>query len=268
MAPNKNAERDARESRDRLRRYSARQSVHTHQVKRRLRDNIIAIVGILVVASLATVTQIFYFSAGPGHHATASASPSPSPSPTATGAATGKNTGTVPSKTLAEGRTWTGSLSLNSVKLDFTLDGKAAPQATSVFISLAQKNFYTTTGKTCHRLGTGGLDIIQCGSVNGDGTGDPGFTFGPIENAPSDGVYPAGTIAMARSASAYSASSQFFITYKDTKLDTSSGGYAIFGHITSGLPEFISAIADAGTKDGSTDGAPKVPTTITKLTVK
>lgn len=264
MAPSKNAERDARESRDRLRRYNARQAVHSHQIKRRLRDNIVAVVGIVIVASLATLTQVFYFTAGPGHPVSASASPSQSATP----AASGQNVGNVPSKSIAGNRTWTGTMSLNAVTLDFTLDGKAAPQSTSVFVSLAKKNFYTTTGKTCHRLGTGGLSIIQCGSVNGDGTGDPGFTFGPIENAPSDGVYPAGTIAMARSSSAYSASSQFFITYKSTKLDTSSGGYAIFGHVTSGLPEFISAIADAGTKDGSTDGAPKIATIITKLTVK
>ncbi len=268
VAPSKNAERDAREARDRLRRYNARQEVHSVQVKRRRRDNVLAVVGVVIVATLATLTQVFYFTAGPGHHVSASASASPSPSPSASVAAGGKNVGTVPSKTIAEGRTWTGTLDLNSVTLGISLDGKAAPQAASVFISLAKKNFYTTTGKTCHRLGTGSLSIIQCGSVNGDGTGDPGFTFGPIENAPSDGVYPAGTIAMARSSSAYSASSQFFITYASTTLDTSSGGYAIFGHVTSGLPEFIAKIASAGTADGSTDGKPKVATTITKLTVK
>ena len=264
VAPSKNAERDAREARDRLRRYNARQQVHAVQVSRRRRDNILAVVGIVVVATLATLTQVFYFTAGPGHHASASASPSPS----ASAAAGSQNVGNVPSKTIAAGRTWNGTLELNSVKLGISLDGKAAPQATSVFISLARKNFYTTTGKTCHRLGTGGLSVIQCGSVNGDGTGDPGFSFGPIENAPADGVYPAGTIAMARSSGAYSASSQFFITYADSKLDTSSGGYSIFGHVTSGLPEFIAKIASAGTADGSTDGAPKIATTITKLTVK
>jgi len=264
VAPSKNAERVAREARDRLRRYNARQTVHSRQAKRRLRDNVLAIVGVLVVATLATVTQVFYFTSGPGHQLSAS----PSASPSASAVAGSQNVGNVPAKKGAEGRVWTGSLHLNSVPLEFTLDGKNAPQATAVFVSLAKKHFYTTTGKTCHRLGTGGLAIIQCGSVNGDGTGDPGFTFGPIENAPSDGIYPAGTIAMARSTGSYSASSQFFITYGPTKLDTSSGGYSIFGHITSGLPEFISKIAGAGTANGSTDGPPKVATTITQLTVK
>ena len=46
VASNKNAERDAREARDRLRRYNARQSVHSLQTTRRRRDNVIAIVGV------------------------------------------------------------------------------------------------------------------------------------------------------------------------------------------------------------------------------
>ncbi|MET0805692.1 MAG: peptidylprolyl isomerase, partial [Lacisediminihabitans sp.] len=117
----------------------------------------------------------------------------------------------------------------------------------------------------CHRLTTDGLYVVQCGSVNGDGTGDPGFTFGPVENAPADGVYPAGTIAMARGNDEYSNSSQFFIVYKDSTLP--APGYTVFGKVTSGLPQFISTIADAGVADGSTDGAPKVATTITKLTI-
>ncbi|WP_307812166.1 peptidylprolyl isomerase [Lacisediminihabitans changchengi] len=269
MAPSRNAERDAREARDRLRRYNARQAVFGHQVTRRKRDNIIAIVGVVVVAALATVTQVLYFTAGPGYTPTSSPSASASPSASSSPSASpeGKNTGDVPAKTIAEDRDWSGELDLNSVKLGITLDGKVAPQATSAFISLAKKNFYTTTGKTCHRLTTGGLSVIQCGSVNGDGTGDPGFSFGPVENAPVDGVYPAGTIAMARGTDQYSNSSQFFIVYKDSTLDTSGGGYTVFGKVTSGLSDFISKIADAGVANGSTDGAPKVATSITRLTL-
>jgi peptidyl-prolyl cis-trans isomerase B (cyclophilin B) len=264
VAPSKNGERDAREARDRLRRYNARQAVHGHQISRRRRDNIIAVVGVVIVAALATVTQVFYFTAGPGYKSTAS--PSPSASSTASA---DQNVGNVPSKTIAKNRTWTGSLELNKVSLGISLDGKTAPQAASVFISLAQQDFYTTTGKTCHRLlNSGGGGLIQCGSVNGDGTGDPGFSFGPIENAPASGVYPAGTLAMARGTSPYSNGSQFFVVYKDTTLDTSTGGYSVFGKITSGLDQLVSQIGDAGTADGSADGAPKVATTITKVSVE
>ena len=264
MAPSKNAERDAREARDRLRRYNARQTVHSTQIKRRRRDNILAIVGVVVVAALATFTQVFYFTAGPGHKVTASKSASPSPSGSA---AAGQNIGDVPASTIAEGRTWTGTLELNSVKLDISIDGAAAPQAASVFISLVQSGYYTTTGPACNRLTTTSAFLIQCGT-SADGTANPGFTFGPLENVPSDGVYPAGTIAMARSSSPYSNAAQFFITYKDTPLDTSTGGYTVFGHVTGGLDTFISKIADAGTADGSTDGQPKVTTSITAVTVK
>lgn len=264
MAQSKNAEREAREARDRLRRYNARQSVHQHRATRRRRDNIIAIVGVLVVVALATLTQVFYFTAGPGL-------PSPTPSASSSAAA-GKNVGDVPSKTIAEGRTWTGDLTLNSVKLGISLDGAKAPQAASVFISLAKKGFYTSTGSTCHRLTTSATaKLIQCGSVDGKGSGDVGFSFGPLENVPADGVYPAGTIAMARGTGAYTNSSQFFITYGPTTLDGSTGGYTVFGTVTSGLPEFVSAIADRGVAPSAastTDGAPTIPTKITQLTVQ
>jgi peptidyl-prolyl cis-trans isomerase B (cyclophilin B) len=78
---------------------------------------------------------------------------------------------------------------------------------------------------------------------------------------------------MARGADPYSQSSQFFITYADTTLDASTGGYTVFGKVTSGLDKFVSAIANAGVAPaaGSTDtsdGAPVVPTKITSLTVK
>ena len=266
MAASKNAERDAREARDRLRRYNARQSVHSLQVTRRRRDNVIAVVGVVVIAALATLTQVFYFTAGPGMPAP-TASPTPSNS-----AAAGKNVGTVPPKTIAEGRTWTGDLSLNDVKLGISLDGAKAPQATSVFIDLARKKFYTTTGATCHRLTTDpGLKIIQCGSPDGTSTGDIGFSYGPVENAPADGKYPAGTIAMARAATTYSQGSQFFIVYGDSTLPTNTGGYTVFGHVTSGLAGFVSTIADPGVSPSSatpTDGAPVVPTKITQLTVQ
>ena len=73
MASSKNQEREAREARERLQRYNARKTVHAHQGARRKRDNLVAIGGVVVVAALATVLQLFYFSSGPG-------APTPSPS--------------------------------------------------------------------------------------------------------------------------------------------------------------------------------------------
>lgn len=266
MASSRNRQRGTREAQDRLRLYNARQSVHAHRAKRRKLDNVLSAAGALIVVTLATITQVVYFTAGPGRPA---ATASPTPSASSSAPVTGQNQGPVPPKTLAAGRTWTGTLVLNKVSLGISLDGAAAPQAVSAFISLTQSGFYV--GKTCHRLVNSGAYLIQCGSPTGNGTGNAGFSFGPIENAPANGMYPAGTIAMARSADPYSQGSQFFITYQDTKLDTSTGGYTVFGHVTSGLPALITAIVSGGVAAGGSspnDGPPAIPTTITSVTVK
>jgi peptidyl-prolyl cis-trans isomerase B (cyclophilin B) len=260
MAPK---DREARASRQRLREYNARQALHTRRIRRRKRDNVIAAIALTVVLALATGAQVLYFTDGPGV-----AEPAPTDTPSATPTApSGENVGPVPSADLAEGRTWTGELTLNgSVPLGIELYGDLAPQATSVFVSLAQSNFYP--GKSCHRLTTA---ILQCGSVNGDGTGDPGFTWGPVENPPADNVYPAGTLAMARTSDTFGHGSQFFLVYEDTPLDGSTGGYTVFGRVTSGLDALKSSITSAGITPGSGgagDGAPVVPTTITGVTVE
>jgi len=262
VARSRNAEREAREARTRLRRFTARQSVHEHQVGRRRRDNIFAIGGAVIVAILATLTQVVYFEAGPG-------APVPTPSPTSSvDPTTGHNIGNIPNPATAEGRTWTGSLTLNDINLGIALDGAKAPQAVAVFVQEVKDGYFT--GKTCHRLTTGQTSLIQCGSLGGTGAGDPNFMFGPIENAPADAVYPAGTIAMARAGgAAYSQGHQFFIMLSDGTLpNDAAGGYTVFGSVTSGLSSVISQIADAGTKDGSADGQPAVPTSITGVTIK
>ncbi|WNY34510.1 peptidylprolyl isomerase [Curtobacterium flaccumfaciens] len=96
------------------------------------------------------------------------------------------------------------------------------------------------------RRDSAGLKFLQCGSANGDGTGDAGFEYGPLENVPKDGVYEKGTIAIARSDSPYSQSTQFFIVYGDTTLDGYTGGYTVVGKVTSGLSELESEIAAKG----------------------
>lgn len=175
----------------------------------------------------------------------------------------------MPSASIAKASTWTGRLTLNkTVTLDIELDGKAAPQSTSVLVDLIRKQFYD--GTSCHRLSvTKGAQFIQCGSANGDGTGDAGFEYGPLENVPADGDYPTGTIAMARSSSQYSQNTQFLITYGDTHLDGSTGGYTVVGKVTAGLPRLRKTITSKGIGTAGSDGtgAPKVPTTITGATI-
>ena len=256
MAPSKQNDREARQARERLRAYQARQTVHEQKVKRRKRDNWIGGIAVIVIVALAIGTQLLFF-AKPSA-TSASASPSPSSSSAAG----------VPSKSIAEGRTWTGDLTINGIKLGVSLDGAAAPQAVSSTISLAQKKFYD--GLSCHRLTNGGFYVLQCGDPKGDGTGGPGYSYGPIENAPKDDKYPAGTLAMARqSGNASSQGSQFFIVYKDTTIPSdSAGGYTVIGKITSGLDTLVADVADKGVQGGGTDGKPAVTTKIDSFTLQ
>jgi peptidyl-prolyl cis-trans isomerase B (cyclophilin B) len=268
VAP-KNQARETREARERLRLYEARQGLHDRQRRRRRRDNVIGAVALVAVAALATGSQLLYA----GSHATQAPTPSASASATATptpsASATAANTGDVPSRSIAKGRTWTGSLTLNKdVRLGIELDGERAPQAASVEIDLIRKQFYE--GTKCHRLAASAdFRFLQCGSANGDGTGDAGFQYGPIENTPEDDRYEKGTIAIARSASTYSQSTQFFIVYGDTTLDGSTGGYTVVGKVTSGLSDLESEITSKGVEDAGSDGTgtPEVATTITGATI-
>jgi peptidyl-prolyl cis-trans isomerase B (cyclophilin B) len=268
VAPS-NQERAAREARTRLREYQARQQAHTERIRRRTRDNVIAAVVVVVLIAGVTAAQLFYFSGGPGAPAASSA---PTSTPAATDApddaAEGQNTGDVPASSIAEGRDWTGTMTINDVPLGITLDGAAAPQAVSAFIDQAKSGFFT--GTSCHRLTTSGIFVLQCGDPTGTGTGGPGYEYGPVENAPTDDVYPAGTLAMARQGgNGYSMGSQFFIVYDDSTIPSdAAGGYTVLGQITSGLDQLDSSVIAAGAVDGAPDGKPAAAAVITDVTVQ
>ena len=166
---------------------------------------------------------------------------------------------TLPPASAAEDREWTGELRTSAGDIAFTLDGQAAPQAVASFVSLARGGFFDDTD--CHRLTTANIFVLQCGDPTGTGSGTPGYTFGPVENAPEDGFFPAGTVAMARATATDSQGSQFFLVHEDSTLPTNTGGYTVFGKITSGL-DVVRAVADAGTTDGAFDGSPATPVTI------
>jgi peptidyl-prolyl cis-trans isomerase B (cyclophilin B) len=167
----------------------------------------------------------------------------------------------VPSPTLAENRDWTGTIEINGQDVGVTLDGAAAPQAVASFLALGDEGFFD--GTSCHRLVTQGIYVLQCGDPTGTGSGGPGYSYGPIENAPDDDVYPAGTLAMARmGGDGESMGSQFFIVYDESMIPSdAAGGYTVLGTITSGL-DVITGIADAGTESGAGDGTPAEPAII------
>lgn len=260
-------QREQREARERLRAYQARQEVHERRTTRRRRDNVIAVIGGLAVAALAVTAQVIYFTGGPG-----APEPLPTSTPTPTADA-GQNVG-APDPSLAEDRVWTGEIVLNEdVVLGIELDGTKAPQAVAGWVQDVADDYYTD--KTCHRLATSdGFSFLQCGSLDGTGIGDPDFQYGPIENAPADNLYPAGTIAMARAGgNAYSNGHQFFLVTADTFLPADpAGGYTVVGKITSGLDDLIAKITSAGVDEATAGadgtGKPVVPTTITRVTLQ
>jgi peptidyl-prolyl cis-trans isomerase B (cyclophilin B) len=247
----KNTKTQEKAERERLRAYRERQQAHGAQEARRKRDNRMWLsIGVPIVA-LAIGAQVLFTYVAPY-----------SPTPSASGTP-GAPTNFLPDKSASEDRVWTGELVINGIPLGIELDGKAAPQAVASTIYLAGKGFYDFA--TCHRLTTEAYFVLQCGDPNGDGTGGPGYYYGPVENDPADGVYPAGTLAMARrSGDGNSIGSQFFIVYKESTFpaEPGIGGYSVIGRITSGLPELEAAVISGGVEGGSTDGRPAIVTVI------
>jgi peptidyl-prolyl cis-trans isomerase B (cyclophilin B) len=208
----------------------------------------------------------------------ASASPSASSSPSVSAAASGctytKSSAPASkpvsiatydkSKAASYKQPFTATIKTNEGDLVVDLAADKAPCTTNSFKHLAQSAFFDNT--TCHRLTTSGIYVLQCGDPTGSGSGGPGYQFG-VENAPKDGVYPAGTLAMARTSDPGSNGSQFFIVYKETKLPDPNG-YTVFGKVTKGL-DVITKVAAAGSDDsnGSGDGKPKTKVDIESVTI-
>ena len=214
------------------------------------------LVGGTVVAVAALVGAVFWLTQrDPGTADTASPSPTettsgasdtanPCPAPTSTPPAEPKQLA-APDPSLAEGRTWTATITTSCGPITVELYGDKAPASVASFVQLAREDFWA--GTPCHRLTTDNIFVLQCGDPTGTGTGGPGYSFGPVENAPADNLYPTGTLAMARQGGkADSQGSQFFLVYKDSMIPAdAAGGYSVFGRVTQGL-EIVQQIADGG----------------------
>jgi peptidyl-prolyl cis-trans isomerase B (cyclophilin B) len=169
----------------------------------------------------------------------------------------------MPDKETAAGKTFTAVVTTNCGEITLELDGAKAPQTVASFLGLAKADYFNDA--PCHRVTTTGIFVLQCGDpMGGQGTG-PGYTYG-IENAPKDGKYPKGTLAMARTSDPNSNADQFFIVYQDTDLSSVPEGYSIFGKVTSGM-DIVEKIAAAGAAGGSGDGAPNAPISILTVAV-
>ncbi len=229
--------------------YEAKSTLVEGRQAVRRKDNLLSLGVIVGAIVIAVALQLSYFHLGPGI-------PKPAPKPQ-----------TAPDAALAENRVWTGSMSVAGSPINFELYGDKAPKAVANFVSLTQKGFFENI--SCHRVVTEGIFVLQCGDPAGTGAGGPGYSFGPIENAPADNIYGPGVLAMARQGgNAESMGSQFFIVYSQSEIPSdAAGGYTVFGKVTENIGA-ISKIAEAGTADGKTDGAPKNKVLLTAISVK
>jgi peptidyl-prolyl cis-trans isomerase B (cyclophilin B) len=170
----------------------------------------------------------------------------------------------VPAKGTAAGKTFVATVKTTCGDMVFELDGTTAPQTVASFINLAKTGYWAPS--PCHRVTSEGIYVLQCGDPTGTGQGGPGYTFG-IENAPKDGKYPTGVLAMARTQDPNSNGGQFFITYKETQLPTTGGGYTIFGKVTKGLDIVDKIAANKALPPTPTDGTPVSPISILSVSV-
>lgn len=151
--------------------------------------------------------------------------------------------------------TATVEMKLKKGTVTIAVDGEHAPITAGNFIDLVNRGFYTNL--TFHRVEKDPSPfVVQGGDPEGNGTGgfnDPATaqprnipleilaegekkpTYSKVlgSTAKPQLKHTRGAVAMARSQSPDSASSQFYITLADTKfLD---GSYAVFGYVTDGM---------------------------------
>ena len=249
------------------------QSRATSRSTPRKTQAVIAVIVVLCIAVPVTIAlALGNDSSGDQANTASSSHPSPTsvddvvcdnPPPPAAAAKTFDH---APDPSLAENSTWVATVRTTCGDITMELDGAKAPQTVASFISLAKADYFADS--PCHRLTTPPADIsvLQCGDPTGSGGGNLGYGFG-VENAPADGQYPRGTLAMARGNDPNSNGGQFFIVYDDTSLPTQGGGYSIFGNVTNGLA-ILDAVAAKGVNGGSGDGAPAQPISILSVSVK
>jgi peptidyl-prolyl cis-trans isomerase B (cyclophilin B) len=230
---------------------------------------------ILVVCIAVPVTIALSLGSDSGSDTSSQASSS-KPSPTSVGdvvcdqppspQASAKTFDQAPDPALAENTTWVATVRTSCGDITMELDGAKAPQTVASFISLAKAGYFDDS--PCHRLTTppATIAVLQCGDPTGTGGGNPGYGFG-IENAPTSGDYPPGTLAMARGSDPNTNGGQFFIVYGDTKLPTEGGGYSIFGKVTHGMV-IVDSIAAQGVNGASGDGAPVQPISILSVSLE
>ena len=172
-----------------------------------------------------------------------------------------KDVGTPPAEVATSGLVDL-TMTTNLGVINLSLDQAKAPCATASFVYLTQQKFFD--GTPCHReTDSEGLKVLQCGDPSGTGSGGPTYQF-PTQVTGSE-TYPRGTVAMANSGQGFDGS-QFFLVYGDSQL---SPDYTVVGTIDDAGLAVLDAIAANGNNgaNGTGDGAPNQPVTITTMTL-
>lgn len=257
--------------RDRRRAARAEKTAALKQAERKRSAQVVAI----VVAVLVLVGAVVLLSSVLGSDDDPEAGAQPTATPTQTVSLPENCTpappapGTAPTLDLPDpaevaGSTFEAVVTTNCGDVTVELDGERAPQTVASFVALAEQAFYAES--PCHRLLNSTNVVLQCGDPTGTGTGGPGYGYG-VEYVPSDGRYPRGTLAMARTGDLEQGTgSQFFIVAADSTWAPEGGGYTIFGNVTSGM-EIIDQVVAAGVVGGGTDGPPALPLSILQIAV-
>jgi cyclophilin family peptidyl-prolyl cis-trans isomerase len=159
-------------------------------------------------------------------------------------------------------------MTTNMGEIEMTLDDERAPKTVANFVRYAKEGFYN--GTLFHRVIANFM--IQGGGFSKDMRKKS--THAAILNEADNGLRNStGTIAMARTSSPDSATSQFFINTHDNGFlnhrgETSSEwGYAVFGRVTKGMDVVrkIEAVQTGG-RSGMAD-VPLQPVVIEKVEV-
>jgi peptidyl-prolyl cis-trans isomerase B (cyclophilin B) len=265
-------EQERARARRRAEKLDAKRAVKEREAARNRQVGVVVVAVLAVVAAFVFLTSQLNDEGSPSAAATTpgSKATSTATSPTVEGCSAPPAVPTQgrkvakPAKSTAAGKTFTAVVTTNCGDITVKLDGTKAPQTVASFVALAKAGYFADS--PCHRVTTQDpLFVLQCGDpLGGTGTG-PGYSYG-IENAPKDGKYPKGTLAMARTNDPNSNADQFFIVYRDSDLSSVPEGYSIFGTVSGGM-DIVEKIAAAGVSGGATDGAPAAPISILKVAV-
>jgi cyclophilin family peptidyl-prolyl cis-trans isomerase len=170
------------------------------------------------------------------------------------------------SSAMAEGPTVRLTTSLGVI--DIALDSKSAPKSVANFMSYVQKGHYD--GTIFHRVIRGFM--IHGGGFMSDMKRKP--IGRPIKNEADNGLRNRiGTISMARTSWAHSATAQFFINTVNNhgldhrSKDAAGWGYAVFGKVVKGM-DVVRRIEDEPTgRSGRMSNVPNQPIVIKKVAI-